>query len=355
MAFTDSEALCREMIVGVVNAFGQNASITKQQRTGLLNVITNPQFTNGTMQEIVDAGDGKRDRNDAFGHAVRVTYSQPLNAADVLVAEPATCASTTDKDYFSQLYSADAYIQTPMYGLDRWDIDQLCQSPAQWAQDHIIGAWNGLNRRLNLLLATLLVAEIGEFEDGSTSKAFNILNADGSSHFFGESEMLEQLDNSGAMSPWIVGGGNWPIYVRNKTLGSGNDGGTRIDQTVAFNFEKDNQLAPLAVLNDPNGAFALDTNAVQMFHWNHNRADNEVLDDPRKIRTTITDPRTGLAWDLNIVEQDCGAGGTANRDKWTMWMNLYYGLATRPTNAYEAGHELEDVNGVFKIIGNQLP
>ena len=347
-----TEGLCPALQVKLIEIAENQTPGFKRGSTGLLTCITDAPNTNGFLQRQVDMGDGKRNEGTGAGKKVLVRYSPRFTESDFVTDDVAgDCDAERDKQPCQEEVEITNYVRSKKIEFSEWEMRRLCEGQESFLAEEMQKLFDGGARKINELISVDLAGQIGEYKDGTTSKSFNILNADGSSNFFGESEMMRQMreaEVSGGIN--VVGGGNWYLYANNRDKGGLQDTGIQIDQTGMFRLYYDNQVQDASVLGDDNGAFILAENAVQFLEWNANvgiyRKATELF-----VQDTIVDPVTGITWDLNMSYTYCGT----RQRKWVMYIEKNFDLFTLPTDAFATSDRLSGVNYVFKGIGAQLP
>ncbi len=86
----------------------------------------------------------------------------------------------------------------------------------------------------------------------------------------------------------------------------------------------------------------LEPGASQLVTWNRYLGERAKRVEGVYEHGTITDPFTGLVYDLKSNYDNCA-------DQWVIKLQLRWELFTLPSNSYAVGDDLNGVNGVFNF------
>ena len=348
----------RAIQIQLNSVLGSAAPTSKMQPFGVLSALQSPQ-NRSVLQFQIDTGDGSLNEGTGNSKKVFFKYQQPIAQSNIKRTAVSGCSSErTLKPCNDSAEITNSPIRTEKYFLPSKQIKREGKTFEQAMAEQIALNLNALRRDVNEVLAAELAGAAGQWIDGSPFKSFNITNAaDGSLRFQGVSKMKTQLKNAGFVgAPFIIGGGNWDLFEDYHMVGGLQDIGimTGDARVKRFTYVYDDMVSGVSILNDADGAFAMEPGAVQLLNWVANRGlGREIKDD--HIRSTVFDPMSGILFDLFADYTFCPAGGNPEDGSgWTFWLQTYVQSWTMPTDAYQTGHDLENVNGLYKVIGAEV-
>lgn len=343
MAITNDN-LCLTIMEDFAAMAGEaNDPMKNRQKTGLLDSLVSPVNVNGTEIEASYApGDGK-------AHKVIVKYMSPDAEADV----DDTVTNICDDECVTTAYKYDEVTltlasQSEVKCLTEAQMRELCESGPEFRTKIINGMYNSLARKINSKIITPFYNGAGGLlsGNGAIGTEFDLLfQATGGQpeiYNYGEILMRRALEDAGLMStPIIVGSNNIDTWRSLKAIGCCNDYGqdNGASNIGDYNFFYDNQLNTVLTAPSDSGDDAFYVYAPGMAQFVSKPLNvgqfRRITDDT--IFDTITDPRTGLVYDFEMIYDRC-----TRTWKWKLYLN--YDLWQAPLDLYESNDSRYKIN-----------
>lgn len=334
--------------------------------TGMSNPMSKD-YIRGTLDYYLDVRDMDRQlqveydtsrRNEATTAApqVRIGYVPRFDPSNVKSTIDDNCETGDDVPPCEETFTVDLEIQSPIKRIDEWQLRRLCPGVEDSLDLTAAGIINNLiqvtEKSLNDRINTLLVANVGEFRDGSSSKSYRILdNSRAAIWAAGEAELRRDLRKArykGAVN--IIGEGNWDQYMSYKQIGGLQDTGIQTGSLGNMSFYFDDDLA--SKLDNTNHALALEFGASHLITWNRFREGFNISDHPDHVWTTVTSPFTGLTFDLVMDRVLCGTGKKPGEGVyWDVRVMMNFDMFFLNSSMYKSTDVLAGVTGVYDIEG----
>lgn len=206
-----------------------------------------------------------------------------------------------------------------------------------------------IRRKLNDKANTFLVSNVGDFDDGSSSKLISLIDPNtGAVRPAGYDEIVLAIQDAGLNDPFVVGGKDVFALQRALNIGGLNQYGQRIDAMDVPNAYYDAALA--RAFGDPTHGHivAFSPEVFKFIPWSENAGmfanaefSRDILEKSFNaggtyIHTVLPDNATGLVYDLDIIYDAC-------TKKWNMQLRLPFDIFTLPNALCNE----EGVNGIF--------
>ena len=197
---------------------------------------------------------------------------------------------------------------------------------------------NAVNTALNKDLLAKQALNFGNFADGTNVKSLKLLeDGTNASRGIATAQMRHEYDKASASgAPIIVAGGNFDLYAKMNQIACCNDLGIDLSRWTDYQYFYDRFVDAQVGTND---MIVLAPGAVQLVTWNKYVGEYAKRNDVFE-HGTLTDPFTGLTYDIKINYDDC-------KDRWTIQFGLYFKLVHLPSNAFAADDDLNGVNYTF--------
>lgn len=327
---TFTQGICEKVQSSLNQILSGKAPQALRTPLGYLDALVSTQNTAGVEKIPVDAGNGKKKQ-------VRIKFIQRGVSTDITTSTDADCAMDIEKEPFDDTVEVTQYIATKWMGFDQTQMRKLCEPDGVFMESVIRAEIDILCVELNKALLALQAANFGNFIDGtSVAHAVPLLETVKKSPlYYGESMIMEEFENLGVMQrPIVVGAGNLSHYARQVGIGCCNDAGIALNQAGNMDFFRDRFVQSVIGANHFIG---LIPGYVQLLTWNKYVGEYRQ-ETPSFSHTTITDPVTGLTFDMKWKYDDCA-------EKWVMNLSLNYELFFIPANSFNAADELYGMNG----------
>lgn len=325
-----TQGICEKVQQSLNQILNGKAPSVLRTPVGYLDALISTQNTAGVEKVAVDAGNGKKKQ-------VRIKFIQRGVSTDITTDADGDCTVDVEKEPFDETVEVTQFIGTKWMGFDQTQMRKLCEADGVFMESVVRAEIDILCVELNKALLALQNANFGNFIDGtSVAHAVPLLETVKKSPlYYGESMLMEEFENLGVMQrPIVVGAGNLAHYVRQVGIGCCNDAGVSLNQAGNMDFFRDRFVNSVIGANHFIG---LIPGYVQLLTWNKYVGEYRQ-ETPSFSHTTITDPVTGLTFDMKWKYDDC-------TEKWVMRMTLNYELFFIPANSFAATDELYGMNG----------
>lgn len=214
---------------------------------------------------------------------------------------------------------------------------------------------NGIRLGLNDAVSDLLVAQVGSFVDGDSSKSFPLLKStDDALNNKGFNALKREYVNAELMSngsPIFVGFGKLFDAMQSKKIAIGNDLGLDLSKLADMRYYMDYSIGDKLGTADDFVMFAPGTAQLGTFNQNRGSYSGVHANVHKGLFPDIDmgiNSKTGrynLAYDVFIKEECDGTSA----DKFSITTTVAYDLFTQPLGAYQDGayDRLSGTNGIF--------
>ena len=330
MAFT--EGLCQNLQVNLNDVAGNNAPQLKRDRVGYLDAIVSQENTAGV--ELLPIPTNGKYRK------VQVNYAQRGIEAEVALTCTNNCTSTNEREPKETIVDVDNCLETSLLFTED-EMRKLCEADSLWVSQTIMSQMNAVNVALDKQMLALQATNFGNFADGTALKSVKLFeDTSNASRAIATAQIRHQYDLVGASgAPMMIGGGNLDLFAKvNQIACCNSTTGTDLARWTDYMYFNDRFAE--SVLGANNFA-VLAPGAVQLVTWNRYAGEYAKRNDVFE-HGTITDPFTGITYDLKVHYDDCA-------DKWTVKLQLHWTMFFIPTNAFATGDDNEGVNYTFNF------
>ena len=326
---------CPNVQETLVDIAGCAAPQFKRGRHGFVESLKSPLNVTGHKQ--LNFGSGKN-------HNVQLFYVPRALTTDVTVGTtmPLCNVGGIRPKPLDQIINVSRSAYYDM-SFDQNDMRRICQADTQFIKDNVLGSFEAIIKKINIDLLAIALANIGQYEDGSVTKTFNILtgvppqmNWDGISDMSYEYQLIQ-----GCGLPILVGGKrSWELYKMGK-IGCCNNQGIDVSKSLDdFFFFNDQEIETSLGANNN---ILYEPGAYQFMEWFENVGDYEMLNSEIHQATTIVDPSTNMTFDMLVdYKHECR--------EYHVRIYKWYDLFTIPTDAFAVGDPLAGVRGTLRAV-----
>ena len=332
MAFT--QGLCNAFQVYLNDVAGKNAPALKRDRVGYLDALMSSLNTAG-VEKIPVPSDGK------YRETIVKFYQRGV-ASDI--AEDCEgildCSGDIEQEPFEQKVAVDDCIATKGLIFNENEMRKLCESDATWISNIIMGQMNAINVQLDKRILADAVANFGVFADGTNLKEVPLFTPapENAPRSIAMAQIRHQYDEVGSMGvPLIIGSGNFDLYAKSQEIACCNSSvGTDLSLWSDYAYYNDRFVEGIAGA----GHFiVLAPNVTQLLTWNKYLGDYAKRNDVFE-HGTLTDPFTGLTYDMKVHYDDC-------KEQYTIKLFLHYKLWQLPADSFAGTDDFAGVNYSF--------
>lgn len=329
MAFT--EGLCQKLQTSLNSVAGQNAPALKRDRVGYVDALMSEENRAG-FEAIPVPSNGKY-------RAVQIDYIQRGTDADVNLTCSNSCDTEQEVAPKQSIFEVENCLETKGLRFQEDEMRKLCEADSLYVSNVLMSQMNAINTALDKQLLALQSTNFGNFADGTQLKQIKLFEpTTNSPRSIAAAQIRHEYDLVGASgAPMIIGSGNFDLYAKTQQIACCNSTtGTDMARWTDYMYFNDRFVESEIGANH---FVVLAPGAVQLVTWNKYLGDYAKRNDVFE-HGTITDPFTGLTYDLKVHYDDCA-------DVWSIKMFLNWGLFFIPSNAFKTGDVNEGVNYTF--------
>jgi hypothetical protein len=331
MAFT--QGLCSKLQADLNSVAGQNAPSLKRDRVGYVDALMSAENRSG-FEAIPIPTNGKN-------RSVQINYIQRGTDADVNL----TCSNTCDTDQEiapkETIVDVPNCLETKGMKFSEDQMRKLCEADSVYVSNVIMSQMNALNVALNKQLLAEQSTNFGKFSDGTAQKSIQLFDATNNApRSIASAQIRHEYDMVGSSgAPMIIGSGNFDLYAKTQQIACCNSTtGTDLSRWTDYMYFNDRFVESVIGTDE---FIVLAPNAVQLLTWNKYVGDYAKRNDVFE-HGTITDPFTGLTYDLKVHYDDCA-------DEWSIKLLLNWGIFFIPSNAFQTTDDNFGVNYTFNF------
>jgi hypothetical protein len=320
--------------------FTRSSPLNKMEPQGFTDFVLSPLNTNGTLQNKVSPGGGKKRK-------VELVYTPPILESEIGTNPIKKCTSDNEAGQLSEEYElGDDGVSYDEY-FDLTHMAEMCKSNGLWFAERLQAIMDGLYKKIGTINAQQLLTLYGKFgtavDDVSSdiktiaTKKASALGGGPDIDALAEIEFAS-LDTGYGGTPYIFGFGEIYKYYKKVAASCCASDGLDLSTFAAQNssvFVSDKKIDTVW-----SGDFAtMIPGAVQFLSWLEFEGENgiNVIDTEVYKQTVITDPRTGLRYDLQL-KNDCG--------KIIVNLKLVHKLVGLPDDMYSVGDPFRGIKFV---------
>lgn len=333
-AFT--EGLCENVQRTLIDIFKTRAPELQRTQLGYVQALMSPINMGGVEIIPIDQGNGKT-------RSVRLTYIQRGIDDDIIYTKWTDCSTDNEPGPFEQIVSISNWIGKTGIKFSETEMRKLCEGDQMYMARVLNANLDALTKDLDRKLLVDLTSNWGAFvpalSDPGLWRDVQMLN--GSSNmapiYYSESQIIQDFTNIGYTGkPIVVGTGLLAHYMRQTSIGCCNDSGINLAQAGNLYFFHDLEVNTYIGTNHFIG---LVPGMVQLITKN-DYVGTYAKESPTFSHGTVTDPFTGITWDIKWHYNDCD-------DTYSMQIGVWYKQFFMPSDIYQADDDFYGVNGVL--------
>lgn len=333
-------AICENLLIGLDQVTkNENLPSARRSYLGYLEALRSSLNTSGVEITPIPVQDGTKHK------IVRIAYNQRVIENEVDAQESTDCTPPRYPDFIETTFDVDKFAQYE-FGLSQRQATLICQggNNDELINRFIMQAFDAINRKINRTILTTQTSgfgfNYGNTPGSATTKSINVLVGSTGAPLATGIQTLKQdyyEKNQYAGTPLVIGAGNIMKYYDTIATGCCNQDGVDMMayagkygaafflDTLVESVVGTNQFIVLApgMLQFVPFLRYVDYNAGQM---------------GTAFNTTITDPRTGMVYDMKVDVDGCN-------EKYYVRISLNYGLWIQPTDTFHQDDPLYRTNG----------
>jgi len=329
--------VCQAIQRTLLNQFECNAM--QRTSTGLLDSLVSNSMTQKVNQLSTD---GKN-------RQIELTYMQRITPDEVEETDPTNFCDASSSTVVKSIFVEPTLAISEKELLTSEQLRAFCMEPYNnkmgFIGEIMSTKFDAMAVKADRLIGAKLVSNIGKFYDGSTSKVWTPISGGNEPNIIGEAQALAQYRKIGCNGrPILIGNGDMEVYTGVKNIGCCNQYGVDLSQASgSYSFFLDYELD--GVFNNAKENYVLYyPGAFQWVQYNRYNASNAVINSFEE-RTNVTDPWTGLRYDLVITRDSC-------TDSWAITISLVFDLVFLPQDLYKSGDPLYETNGILHFTNS---
>ena len=335
--FTAGKCLNELMMLGDLKG-GDFSAAKKRSKLGYLEAINSP--LNMSIQNQIPTQQGSKKR------VVEIRWRQRTIETQVLEAESGTCTSDNYPDFNSELFEVSKYVEYK-FKLNTTEFKAVCEGRSKFIQDSIELSYDALAKTINRALLTEQTTNFGiNLRTGSSAaSSIEVFPAATGAPNAAALQTLQadfDIENEMVGTPIWIGAGN--IYKYWKTLEQAccNDAGINmLDLSNSLGYAPFTDTMMGSVFANANDFMVMEQGSIQFVPFNDYMGEDETSSGTSVARGRITDTKTGLTYDIKVLQDDCS-------DDWVVKMSLHYDIFFQPGEAYQADDPLFGTNGTLR-------
>lgn len=333
-------AICENILIGLEDVTRQdNLPVLRRSYLGYLDALRSPMNTEGVRMVPVPVQDGTKRK------IVRIAYLQRAVESEVDEGESTDCTPPRYPDYTETEFEVDKIAQYE-FGLDQRKATLICRGGDNNSliQNFMFAGFDSLNRKINKRLLTTQSTNFG-FNYGNTpasaaTKSINVLvGSTGAPLATGIQELDQDYyeKNQYAGTKMVIGQGNIFKYYKTITTGCCNQDGVDMNAYMAQAGAAMFLDTTVEGIIGANQFIVLAPGMLQFVPY-FRYVDYNAGQMGTSFNTTVTDPRTGMRYDMKVDVDGCN-------EKYYVRLALNYGLWFHPTDTFHPEDPLYRTNG----------
>lgn len=328
-----TQGLCEKIQTSLIKIFKEKAPSLKRTQTGYLSAVTSDVNMAGVELLPINENNGKR-------REVRVKFIQRGIDSDMKFNEPETCSGEDNPSPLEDIVEAITdNIRTPELEFDDDDMRLLCEGSDEYRAAIINAQLNALTVALDKKMIANQAANFGAYvpalPPGPGYKDYALLQGPNFAiNPKGESDLMEDIENLESNNkPIVIGDGYLAHYMRQAAIGCCNQEGADLSKVGDMYYYRDKYVSQILGTNH---FITLIPGYTQLLTWNKYKGEF-VMDGMDYKKNTLIDPYTGLEFDQKWTYDKC-------KEKWVMFLRVWFKMYRLPSNAFKTYDDLNGVN-----------
>lgn len=333
---TFSAGICLERLIDLSDVKGDfNNPLYKRTPLGGIEALVSPLNRTGIS---IEKQDGSKQKS------VRIKWLQRDVQSQVLTSKPSCSDDVTYSDFNEETISVNNYVYRT-FGLKTSEVKKICEGRVQFMEMNIKKSFDSLAREINEQFLTELALNFGiNVRTGNTTASDLTVFPDATGNPNARPLQILKNDynvrNQFVGNMMVIGAGNIYDYWTTLTSACCNDGGVdMLSLSNKLGWSPFVDVMAEDVLGTNHFA-VLEPGAVQFIPFNEYVGEDATSFADNISRGTITDPRTGITYDIKIF-QDCD-------DDWKVIIGLNYDFWFTPASQYHFDDPLYGTRGTLR-------
>lgn len=334
---TFSAGICVERLLGLADIKGDfNNPLFKRSPLGYVEALTSPLNRTGVS---IEKQDGAKEKT------VRIKWMQRDIQTQVRQAKPSTCSEGDYADFEEETVTVSNYAYRSMK-FKTAEIKKICEGRTDFMSMRLRAAFDAITREINETILTDQALNFGtNIRTGlTTASDLTVFPAATGAPNARPLQILKNdynVRNQFVGNMMLIGAGN--IYDYWTTLESSccNDGGVdmlALSNRLGWSPFIDTQIETVLGTNH---FMVMEPGAAQLITFNEYVGEDATEAGDSVQRRTIVDPRTGITYDLKVLQDDCS-------DDWTIIIGVNYDIWFTPITQYHWDDPLYGTRGTLR-------
>lgn len=329
--------ICVEKLMDLADIKGNvNDPLFKRSPLGWIEAVTSP--LNKTGVEITTQ-EGAKEKS------VRIKWMQRDIQTQVRTSADSSCTDGDYADFDEETISLSNYVRRSMK-FKTSEIKKICEGRGDFMKIRMKAAFDAITREINETGLTDQALNFGiNVRTGSaTASDLTVFpNATGAPNARPLQIMKNDYNvrNQFVGTMILIGAGNAYDYWTTLEASCCNDGGVdmlALSNRLGWSPFIDTQMETVLGTNH---FMVMEPGAVQFLTFNDYVGEDATSAGASVARGTIKDPRTGIVYDLKVLQDDCS-------DDWTVIISLTYDFWFTPISQYHFDDPLRGTRGTLR-------
>lgn len=332
--------ICEKIFAGLENFAAPGAlPSTKRSYLGFLDFLQSP-LNKGGVEVIPVQQDSKHKQ-------VRIVYQQRTVSSEVTESEDGNCTPERYPDNLETTFDVDKVVSFN-FGLKKREVALICSGGnTEELMRKMNNSFDAIARTVNSRLLNVALSNVGfnygNTTPGTAAKSVSVITAATGAPLALGIQALDQdyyEKNQFTGTPAIIGAGNIMKYWKTVATGCCNQDGVDMNAYAAQLGWAPFLDTQIESVFGTNGFLVAAPGMAQLVTLNRYVGEN-AGQFGTSVDSTITDPRTGLTYDMKVDYDGCN-------ESFYVRLTLNYGLFTQPTDVFNAGDPIYRTNGLVR-------
>ncbi|MAB40592.1 MAG: hypothetical protein CL525_16040 [Aequorivita sp.] len=337
MADIFTKGLCQKLQTTLNRTAGENAPSMKRDRVGYLEALLSDANTAGI--EAIPVETNGKNRIVQIDYISRGTEAS-VESGSFEEMPSLSCDGETVVKPKEQLIEVKNLAKSTGLSFVESEMRKLCEGDDVWVSNVLMSQMNAVNVEMNKYLLAQQALNFGKFADGTAKKDIKLFeDTTNGQRGIATAKMRHEYDKAAASgAPIIVAGGNFDLYAKMNQIACCNELGFDLARWTDYRYYYDRFVDGQVGTNE---MIMLAPGAVQLVTWNAYVGDYAKRNDVFE-HGTLTDPFTGLTYDIKIHYDDC-------RDRWSIQFGVHFEVVYLPQDGFDQNDDLAGVNYTFNF------
>lgn len=337
---TFTAGICVEKLLDLADIKGNlNNPLFKRSQLGYVEAILSPLNTSGRTAIQTQEGSKRK--------SVRIKWLQRTVDSQILSEKSSTCTTDNYDDFEEETVTLSKSVEYK-FGINTDEVKNICEGRLDFLRMMLLKSFNALTREINDSILTDQALNMGINITTGTANATTLTvfpDATGNPNARPLQKIKYDFSEKNEMmgSPMVIGSGYMSQYMRTLAAGCCNDGGVdmlSLSNQMGWSPFIDTQLESVFGANH---FIVLEPGSAQFLQFNSYVGEDATKAGDSVVRTTIKDPRTGIVYDLKVLQNDCD-------DNYVVIINLTYDIWFTPIAQYHFDDPLYGTRGSLRYV-----